>query len=155
MWFWFRLAGPGSAEAGIGDDVGHAIITASYLSDALGDLLHALWLCGSGAPEARCSWQEEPGEFRWVCRRQGDDIQLRILAFDDYYRHRPDAEGAVVFETRQDWEVVTRAIALGASRAVEKHGEAEYRNEWGHPFPTATLALIRAQLRAASTGSGG
>jgi hypothetical protein len=150
MWFWFWVHGSGWAEAGIGDDVGHANLTASYLSDALGDLLYAVLRCANGAPEARCSWEDEPREYRWILGRDGDQVHLRILGFDDVYERRPDEAGELLFETRQDWVTVARSIALGASRTLEKHGEDGYRNQWGYPFPIATLALIRAGLDAAS-----
>jgi hypothetical protein len=150
MWFWFWVRGSGWAEAGIGNSDGHVNLTASYLSDALGDLLYAVWQCASGAPETRCSWEDEPGEYRWIRRRDGDQIHRRILRFDDLNKRRPDEVGELLFDTRQDWATIARSVALGAARTLEKHGEYDYRNEWGHPFPTATLALIRARLDAAS-----
>ena len=150
MWFWFWLHGSGWAEAGIGDEAAHANahanLTALYLSDALGDHLHAVWQCGSGVPEARCSWQEEPGEYRWILRRNGDQIRIQILEFDDVYQHRPDEAGSLLFETWQDWSTLAHAITLGASQTLEKHGQSAYEAQWGHPFPSATLALIRARL---------
>ena len=150
MWFEFRLVGWGWAEAGIGDDVGHATVPASYIGDALGDLLYAVWLCASGAPETRCSWLDEPGEYRWILRREADEVRLLILEFPDDHPPRPDGVGALLFETRQDWSAIARPIALAASRILEKHGESGYLSEWGHPFPSATLALIRTRLHEAS-----
>jgi hypothetical protein len=50
VWFEYRLVGTGWAEARIGDDVSHATVTASYISDALGDLLYAVWRLTEGTP---------------------------------------------------------------------------------------------------------
>jgi hypothetical protein len=149
MWFEYRVGYSGWAEAGIGDEAGHTTLTASYIGDALGDLLYALWRVLQGETETRCSWHEEPGEFRWIIRRDGDTVWLRVLEFDDLFQHRPDEAGQLVFETRQDVKTLARAIALGASRTLEKHGLSGYRERWQtYPFPSTTLELIQAELRA-------
>jgi hypothetical protein len=160
MEFEYRLTGTGWAEARIGDDASHAILTASYLSDALGDLLEAIGLLLEGASEARCSWEEEPGEYRWIFVRTGDnDVQLEILAFDDMYSRpvtlpgvaelcpQPDARGELRFSTRQPLGVLARAIADGAAAALGEYGEEGYLAKWVEaPFPTARLAMIRERL---------
>jgi hypothetical protein len=148
MWFWYWVHSAGSAEAGIGDDVGHANMSVSYLTDALSDLLEVVWRSGNGEAEARCSWEDEPGEYRWILTRDGDEVHLRILEFSDRYPSRPDEVGSLLFDTRQPWATLARAIALGASRTLEKYGESEYRERWGKPFPTAMLARLRELLRS-------
>jgi hypothetical protein len=95
MEFTYRLTGTGWAEAQIADATSRAVITASYLSDALGDLLEALGTILEGAAEARCSWEEEPGEYRWIFAREDrDQVTLRILVFADMYA-RPDTAAGV------------------------------------------------------------
>src|SRR5690349_4440222 len=83
--FDYRLTGLGWAEARISDGRSDATFTASYLEHALGDLLEAVGILLEGADEARCSWMEEPGEYRWVFRREGSAVQLRVLGFADMY----------------------------------------------------------------------
>jgi hypothetical protein len=160
MEFEYRLTGKGWAEARIADDASHAVLTASYLSDALGGLLEAIGLLLEGASEARCSWEEEPGEYRWIFVRTGDnDVRLDILVFDDMYsrpakspgvvelRPQPDERGELRFSTTQPLDVLARAIADGAAATLGEYGEAGYLAEWVEaPFPTAYLALIREHL---------
>ncbi len=147
MWFEFRLTGTGWAEAGIGDDANHATLTASYLSDALGDLLYAVWRVLEGDAEARCSWEDEPGEFRWILRRDKDRVWLRILEFGDLYQHRPDDAGRLLYETTQDAASFARAIALGASRALAEYGEQGYQQRWARfPFPAPVLRKVQLAL---------
>jgi hypothetical protein len=138
MEFEYRLTGTGWAEARIADDTSHLVLTASYLSDALGDLLEAIGLLLEGVSEARCSWEEEPGEYRWIFVRTGDNaVQLNIL----------DQRGVLVFSTTQLLGVFARAIADGAAATLGEYGEAGYLAEWVKaPFPTAHLAFIREQL---------
>jgi len=104
--------------------------------------------------------EEEPGEYRWIFVRTGDnDIRLNILAFDDMYsrpanlpgvaelRPQPDERGELVFSTTQPLSVLARAIADGAAAALGEYGEAGYLAKWVEaPFPTGHLALIREQL---------
>jgi hypothetical protein len=148
MRFEFRLTGHGSATAEIGDEASHVTIVASAISDPLGDLLHALWRLMEGEPETQCSWEDEPGEYRWIMTRLEGVMELRVLEFDQSHPRLPDESGRLVLRTRQSLPAFARAIALGASRTLELNGDAGYRERWfGRPFPSRTLALIQAALR--------
>lgn len=122
-------------------------LTASYLSDALGNLLEAVGVLLEGADESACSWDQEPGENRWLFTRTGPSVHLRILALPDQFPPRPDAEGALVFETRQPLETLAAAVADGAAAVLATHGEQKYLDLWvDHPFPTDLLRLVQGRL---------
>ncbi len=145
--FVYRLTGTGWATAQLADGHGSADITASYLSDALGNLLAAVIALLDGAAEARCSWDLEPGENRWVFERVGSDVHLRILGFRGRRKPGPDQGGTVLFETDERLTVMAAAIADGAEAVVAEYGEQGYLDHWLlHPFPTAPLAMIRTRL---------
>jgi hypothetical protein len=147
--FTYWLTGAGWARARIADDDASATFTASYLTDALGDLLGAVWSLLEGATEARLSWCEEPAEHRWIFVREADSVPLRVLGFPDVEAAEPNARGATVFETRQGMTALAAAIAAGASVVLARHGEAGYEVEWAQaPFPTDRRALIRKRLAA-------
>ena len=149
MEFTYRLTGAGWARARIADDIASATFTTSYLTDALGDLLGAVWSLLEGATEARLSWCQEPGEHRWIFIREEDSVHLRVLGFPDVEAAEPDARGTTVFETRQEMTALATAIAAGASVGLARHGEAGHEVEWGQdPVPTDRLALIRKRLAA-------
>ena len=152
MQFAYRLVGTGWAEADVGDGTATATLTASYLGDALGDLLYAIWRLLEGDAETRCSWAEEPGEYRWIMQRDGDYVHLRVLEFMSTHPPRPDEAGRLVFESHPEVRALARAIALGASRTLEEHGEQGYKGMWGSPFPTKTLELIRDALESPAPG---
>jgi hypothetical protein len=146
--FGYRLTGTGWSEASISDGDQTAHLTASYLSDALGDLLSALVLLESGdAEEVRVSWEEEPGEYRWIFQRGGvDSVTLKILWFDDIYPPQGDERGRLVFETSQPLRELLRAVAGAARALVDEVGEAEYLRQWvEHPFPTAQLEQLEGK----------
>ena len=147
MEFSYRLTGTGWSEARLSDGTTEATVTASYLSDALGVLLEAVGTLLEGAQEARCSWDEEPGEYRWIFVRRGDVVELRVLAFQDLWGEEPDSEGSLVFETRQGLRETATAIADGAAEVLAEHGEEGYLAKWvDAPFPSAHLDLVRQLL---------
>lgn len=134
-------------EARIADDGAWARLTASYLSDALGNLLEAVGVLLEGATEATCSWDEEPGEYRWLFTRAGSTVHLRILALPDQFPPQPDSAGTVVFETTAPLPVVAAAVAHGAAEVLARHGEKEYLEKWvDYPFPTELLQMVQARL---------
>lgn len=147
MEFTYRLTGTGWAEARVSDQSSSATVTASYLEDALGVLLEPVGVMLEGAAEARYSWEEEPGEYRWIFERAGSDMHLRLLAFRDVYSRDPDSKGVVVFETRQRLREIATAIADGARAVLNEYGEDEYRRRWvDFPFPLGHLEMIQAHL---------
>jgi hypothetical protein len=145
--FAYDLSGTGWARARVADDGSAAELGASYLSDALGDLLEAVGVLLEGARQARCSWHHEPGEFRWVFEQNDDATHVRVLRFLDQMDHEPDEQGTVVFETTRSLSVVAAAIVAGADAVLARYGEAQYLRRWvQHPFPAAHLAMVKDRL---------
>jgi hypothetical protein len=149
MRFDFKLTGHRWAAVELDDGASHVTIIASDISDPLADLLHAVWRLLDGEPETRSVWEDEPGEYRWIMKRENDDAVVRVLEFRSSHPRQADDLGQPVFETRQNLKVFARAVALGASRTLETTGEAGYSAEWGgRSFPGQTLALIRSALQS-------
>lgn len=62
-------------------------VSASYLSDAFGDLASAVEDCVRGIDESRAVFMEEPGEYRWCLSNVGThNVRVRILEFSDSFR---------------------------------------------------------------------
>lgn len=138
--FSYRLTGTGWSEARIANDKCSTVLTASYLSDALGDLLAAVCDLLDGAGATGCTWQEEPGEYRWSLARHGEYVAVRVQ--DLVLR-----EGAVVFDALVPLRDFATAIASGAELVLDEHGETGYRERWvEHPFPVEALAAVRDRL---------
>lgn len=85
MWveFSFRLTGTGWAEARVAEGSNWIRLPASYLSDALGEVLLAIAELQDGEESSVASWEEEPGEYRWVFSRNDEDVSLQVLAYKD------------------------------------------------------------------------
>jgi hypothetical protein len=145
--FDYRLLGAGWSEARIADERSHAELTASYLGDALRELIGAVTDVARGSSEARCSWEEEPGEFRWILRRTGKSLNVTILWLEDNMPALPDSDGRSVFSTTTLVSELGRAVVDGSERVLAELGEAEYHRLWVlAPFPTEALEKLRRAL---------
>lgn len=147
--FAYRLTGTGWSEARLTIGVASTPLSASYLDDALGDLVRATAALAHAESTVRVSWAEEPGEFRWVLNRSGDELSVRVLWFDSSWGPDPDEKGKVLLNATCSIDAFQSAIALGARAVLEEWGEAGYRAKWiEHDFPTAALLeLERADQR--------
>lgn len=149
MEFSYTLVGSGWAQARVAAGATSATFRASYLTDALADLLAAVTSMVGGAATATCRWTTEPRENRWVFRREADAVLVQVLRLADVEHREPDERGAVAFQTRLPLRELAEAVADGATQTLSALGEAGYREAWvEHPFPTARLQRLRALLDA-------
>lgn len=147
--FAYDLVGSGWAECTIAIDEQHATITASYLSDAFGDLLSAVIRIVEGQPEATASFAEEPGEYRWrIFRKEPDRLLIRILEFPQLWGDRPDEEGQILFEAECRLRTFAGAVQSESQRLLEKHGTDGYLGTWHqHEFPLEKQERLRQLLQ--------
>ncbi|MCK5927081.1 MAG: hypothetical protein KAG80_02690 [Nocardioides sp.] len=139
--FTYRLTGAGWSEARLTIGAASTPLSASYL----GDLVAAAVLLPGAESTIRVSWAEEPGEFRWVLDRSGDQLAVRVLWFDSLWGPDPDEKGKVLLDATCSLVAFQRAIACGARAVLDEWGEAGYRAKWiDHDFPTATLVELES-----------
>jgi hypothetical protein len=151
--FEYHLVGSGWAECTISVDDQHATMTASYLSDAFGDLVGAVIRMVEGQPEATASFAEEPGEYRWrFFRKETDRLLVRILDFPQLWGDRPDDEGKVLFEAECRLRTFAGAVLSESQRLLEKYGPEGYLGMWHeHEFPLEKQERLRQLLRHRTT----
>lgn len=107
----------------------------SYLSDALGDLARAVRGLLRGMPEATFSFLDEPGEHRFILRRNGDTVGVTVYWFEDDGANLQHGELALTAECSVG-ELATATINC-LRKVLDTHGEAGYRERWQeHNFPT-------------------
>jgi hypothetical protein len=134
-------------EARVAGERAHVELPTSYLTDVLGELLLAVGTLLEGASEAECSWDEEPGEYRWLFRQANGHVTVRILAFPDSWPRRDEDKGTLVFETSGRLRDIARAIVDGVGAVLAEYGEEEYQRRWVEaPFPTETLRMVEGLL---------
>jgi hypothetical protein len=134
--FTFELTGLGWGEGTLSSDERQVIIPASYLTDVLSELLSAVRSLLEGAPDARCSWDLEPGEYRWLFTRNNEEALLTVLSFPDTWQDPPDEDGTVVFDFHRTLSELASAFADGIEAVLLEYGEDGYKEMWHmHPFP--------------------
>ncbi len=107
-------------ETVLSDGVQEATISASSIpSEPLLPLLWAVRLLLLGASEAKCSWWEEPGEYRWLFSRQDEKILIHIVWFDSIAGWS-DEKGKTVLQMESD-------LLTFAKRLSHQLGQLEYQ----------------------------
>jgi hypothetical protein len=146
----YRLTGTGWAECALSDGEASCVITASYLSDGLLNLVLAATAVASGFTCVSFRFDEEPGEYRWVITSPRlNEIELEILSFAELWGDRPDIEGRSLFRTRCLPEVFAQKVHDVAQQVLKEHGEAGYLEQWvEHPFPSVQLSELTRLVRA-------
>lgn len=147
--FSYQLVGSGWAECTLIIGEQQATISASYLSDAFGDLLRAVIRLVEGQPEATASFAEEPGEYRWRLRRKEPDrLLIRILEFPRLWRDRPDEEGTPLLDAECRLRTFAGAVFSESQRLLENPGQEGYVSAWvNHEFPLENHETLRRLLR--------
>ena len=102
-------------------------IVASYLSDAIRDVLDALASLATAAT-ANCKWEQEPGEYVWNFSRSGDDLAVSVI-FSDDGEQQPCFEGS--FRYRRFCNDVLTSL----HKIRDSFGLSGFEEEWGYPFP--------------------
>lgn len=133
----YSITGLGWSECVVSDEKNTCTVTASYLSDALGHLLLAATAVASLFGRVTFSFEEEPGEYRWVITSpRMNEIEVEIFDFDESWSGKPDDAGRSIFKTKCLPDTFAQAIFSAAQQILDEHGEAGYAEKWGeHPFP--------------------
>ena len=144
----YNLTGAGWSECIVEIDDHQVHLTASYLSDALADLLNAVVAVVRDADQATASFTEEPGEYRWCFRRVSPDrLCIRILWFNEMWSDRPDEEGKVLLEAECRLRTFTGAVLSASQRILATYGLEGYREQWvKHEFPVKLQVKLQEAL---------
>ncbi|MFE3758685.1 hypothetical protein ACFXO9_30655 [Nocardia tengchongensis] len=80
----WQLEDFGWANVRVSDENMEATAVASYVTGAPQYLLRAVTDIVRGVPEARAEFEAEPTVYRWLFRRQGNEIDIRLLEVANY-----------------------------------------------------------------------
>ncbi|MBS0344528.1 MAG: hypothetical protein JSS56_28830, partial [Proteobacteria bacterium] len=140
----YQLVGTGWSKCTIRTDSSECVVTASYLSDALKSLVLGALGILSGFNSVSFSFDEEPGEYRWVIQRtDANEVQIQILSFEELWGNRPNSEGTPKWAFNCQPAVFAVAVKAAAAAVLAEHGEAGYLEKWcQHHFPTRELDLL-------------
>ena len=139
----YRLKRHGWSEADV--VIGHqqAQLTASYLTDALGDLVRAGREIAAGREAARVTWAFEPGCYRWKFDRHGADLDVDIWRYEEDWGPDSEVDGSLVMHAECSALAMVRAVSVSAHTVLDAHGVDGYMKEWQHAaFPISDLAQL-------------
>lgn len=145
----YYLTGYGWSECFVCVDDRSVHLSASYLSDALGDLVRAvIAVLQEATQESECSFTEEPGEFVWRFTKCDESrLRIQIEFYEDWIDLRPDVAHRSVFEAECSLKQFSRAVLAAAEQVFRSHGEAGYLDQWSeHPFPSESVRHLRSLL---------
>lgn len=144
----YRLAGAGWADCTVELGDAKCEVSASYLSDALGNLVLAAVGVLAGFHNVSFGFDEEPGEYRWAVTRVGNDqVSVSLLSFKQLWGNQPDSEGELLLAGTLHPLQFGEAVLHAAGVVLERHGLAGYKEEWvEHDFPVKQLELLREQV---------
>lgn len=151
----YRVIGVGWAECTVDDGESTCTVTASYLSDALGNLVLAALALLSRFSRLTFSFDEEPGEYRWVISSPRlNEVEIQILSLNELWGDKPDSEGRLLFRTVCTPETFGNSVHAAAACVLAEYGEAGYQKQWSeHPFPMAQfreLSILLTKLQHSS-----
>ena len=148
----YKLTGSGWADCTISDGEQSCKITASYLADALGDLVLAANALLHWFNSVSFSFEEEPGEHRWeLTKRRSNDFELKIFTAYRDYEKDANLEYRLVFQTVVTAKEFGKAVHETATKLLADYGEDGYLERWQlYPFPSEGLNELTLLLKEAS-----
>lgn len=144
----YTLAGTGWSKCVVEANDSRAELSASYLSDALGNLVLSAIAVASGFHTAEFGFDEEPGEYRWsLIAVDNNTIRLRLFEFEELWGNKPTASGRLHLETTLTPLAYAKAVHACAAAVQKEHGVAGYAEKWAeHPFPAHLLELLATSI---------
>lgn len=125
-------------------------MTASYLDDALGDLLNALVTLANGGTSAMCLWTQEPGGWRWSFYRPNETkVEVTIGFREDVLAvpWGPPETDEPRFHTCMPLVELVQAVVDGSQRCLDAFGAEGFARQWiESPFPALQVESLKRWL---------
>lgn len=140
----YSLVGTGWSECVVETKDGRAELSASYLSDALGNLVLSAVSVASGFRTVEFGFDEEPGEYRWcIDSVDNNTVRLRIFEFEELWGNKPIESGRLMLEVKATPLGYAKTVRACAEAVLQEHGLTGYAERWSeHEFPAQALELL-------------
>ena len=144
----YELTGTGWSRAVVEADGNTVNLTASYLSDPLSDMAAGAIALLQGSKEVRFSFDEEPGEYRWIIiAEEAEIIRVTILEFQELWGNEPDERGKTLLDTRTTRREFASEVLEVLNHLKATLGEAAYKEQWVQSdFPTEKHDILKSLL---------
>ncbi|MER9407455.1 hypothetical protein NKI36_25825 [Mesorhizobium caraganae] len=146
----YRLDDAGWADCDVAIGSSTTTVEASYIGDALRELVEATLAVVEGSPHAIARFLDEPGECRFVLEPQGGQIRVRILKFPETWSEEPDGEGAVRLDAICALREFAEVVLTATRTILDTHGLQNYKERWRHEFPWDAAYKLDSALQKSS-----
>ena len=151
----YKLGDAGWADASIADEGAQLECRISYLSDALGDMAQAAVQLLNGARATSFSFQDEPGEHRFLLTRgEADRLDIRVLSFKETFAPQSahaEKQASVVFRSHCAVMDFVGQVSANLHDILTKFGLKGYKDAWTKDdFPMASYREIQRHLNPVS-----
>lgn len=146
--FSCELIGRGWMKAELTNEEDVTNLTASRLSDGIRDFVTAIFLLLEGNVTSQCSWQEEPGQYRWIFQINNSIVKVRVLWFEQAFSRLDNIKGQEVFLGEESLMHFGRMVARSIQKLIDYHGEKEYYEKWGYEFPRKEFERLKKSLKS-------
>jgi hypothetical protein len=144
--FSYQLVERGWIKVNLTTEENEIEFDALNLSDAPYDLIIALTLLLEGESETVCSWQDEPGEYRWVFKMQENHLELKILELKETFSHQKNENAHIIFYGSDDFIKFVHRVLREFNLIKTQYTVNGYKNLWGHEFPLVAIEHLRIAL---------
>ncbi len=145
----YQLAGSGWANAQVSESGRSLEMSASYLSDALGDMAQAAVSLLTGARVVTFSFQDEPGEHQWILTRgEFDALYVRVIWFPKTFGSGNKADsGTEVFACDCAVMDFVGQVFSTLNAVHEDEGVEGYKRRWkNNDFPSKSYQELQKLL---------
>lgn len=152
MKFKYELSASGWADGFIEINSNVAYFTASYLTDALNDLLKALILLipdisPYSVASSQFEFHEEPGRTVWKIRRiDKDHMNIEIVSFQDLLRRKE-----LVVDLNETCSIIgfAKVVVYALDLILKQLGQDGYKKKWvNHDFPMEYYLKLKSFVTA-------
>jgi hypothetical protein len=112
--------------------------------DSVSDLINALLALLDGAEQVIVKWNQEPEEYDFEMRRSGEDVQLKVIRYQDHRR----TEGEQVFAHTGSIGNVCFSFRVALHGLRRDRRTDEYAKNWRREFPEAEFQQLKKRLMA-------
>jgi hypothetical protein len=146
----YELVGTGWSRCTIRADGNEVELTASYLSNALGQLVLSAIAIITGFRQTSFSFDEEPGESRWVLETVDINvIELSVFEFEELWGNKPNRDGTQLLALSLRPITYARAVCAAAHAVLAEYGADGYKQKWSeHSFPERELEILVEAIAA-------
>ncbi len=101
--------------------------------------------------EVRCAWEDEPGEYRWILKKESSDVQIQILRFDQTYSHLSDEDGQQIFIAITPTMKFAIQVKTQMRDLLNAYGSHGYEEIARRPFPLSAYHELQRLIQEERT----